>query len=315
MTDLVLPSPNEVTVASLPALVERSAALRERIREERNVDAARELHRQLAALTRYVNDKRVRAALEGEQRLAEVLIGQLLGPAVIGRPPAKSNQVRFSELSSPIREDFRRLASSPERVEELVRGGVTQRSQILRRLEHEKRAAEPPPLITLGEYPVLLADPPWRYQFAETKSRAIENQYPTMSLDAICDLAPPAEHNAVLYLWATSPKLEEALAVLKAWRFNYRTNLVWVKDRVGMGYWARQRHELLLVGVRGDFSAPLEELRPDSVITAPRGEHSAKPEAVHEMIERCWPGLPKVELFARQTREGWATWGHEAEAA
>src|SRR5262249_11056113 len=140
-------------------------------------------------------------------------------------------------------------------------------------------------------------------------------QYPTMSLGEICGLDPPAAANSVLYLWATSPKLEEALRVLREWGFRYRTNLVGVKDRVGMGYWARQRHELLLVGVKGTFAAPLEELRPDSVIESPRGQHSAKPPAVHELIERCWPGLAKVELFARAAREGWATWGQEAAAA
>ena len=240
VSELVLPSPNEVTVANVAALIVRSAEIRALIQEQGDVNAARELHRQLAALSRYVGDKRVRAALEGEQRLAEVLIGLLLGPSPgPGRPLEQSSIVEdIGAVSTADRSRFRKLAERPERVEQLVRDGVTQRSQILRRLDHDERAHDPPPLVTLGEYPVLLADPPWRYQFAETKSRAIENQYPTMPLDAICALEPPAANDAVLYLWATSPKLQEALKVLKAWRFDYRTNLVWVKDRVGMGYWA-----------------------------------------------------------------------------
>jgi N6-adenosine-specific RNA methylase IME4 len=135
-----------------------------------------------------------------------------------------------------------------------------------------------------------------------------------MTLDEICALPVGgcATPDAVLYLWVTSPKLEEGLRVMREWGFSYRSCLVWVKDRIGMGYWARQRHELLLVGVRGNMPPPPTEARPDSVIEAPRGEHSVKPVAAYEMIERCFPGMPRLELFARRARDGWDRWGHEA---
>ena len=84
---------------------------------------------------------------------------------------------------------------------------------------------------------------------------------------------------------------------------------VWVKDRIGMGYWFRGRHELLLVAKRGAVSPPEESLRPDSVIEAPRGEHSAKPEAVYEVLEALYPDSTKIELFARTARPGWTPWG------
>ncbi len=170
------------------------------------------------------------------------------------------------------------------------------------------------PLSALGRrYPVVLADPPWRYEQSPDDSRAIENQYPTMALEDICalpvvDVATP---DAVLFLWATSPKLEEAMRVLAAWGFTYRTSLVWEKDRLGRGYWARNRHELLLVAVRGNPPCPPPAARPDSIIVAPVGRHSEKPPVVYEIIERAYPGLPKLELFARAARPGWAVWGNE----
>lgn len=178
-----------------------------------------------------------------------------------------------------------------------------------------------PKALPPGKYAVLLADPPWRYDFVETDNRAIENQYPTLTADEIAcyedadgrPVADLAADDAVLYLWATNPKLVEAMRVIEGWGFTYVTNMAWVKDRVGMGYWARQRHELVLIATRGDFSPPPEPLRPDSVIEAPRAAHSAKPGALHDLIEAVWPDSPKVEVFAREQRPGWAVFGNQVE--
>lgn len=173
---------------------------------------------------------------------------------------------------------------------------------------------EPPPQLPAGIYDVLLADPPWQYDFAETDNRAIENQYPTMSVETICELAVQgiAAENAVLFLWATAPKLQEAMDVIAAWGFTYTSQFVWVKDKIGMGYWARGRHELLLIGKRGHFPPPDEADRFDSVIEAPRlKKHSAKPELVYDMVETMCPDRTYVELFARSGRDGWTSWGNE----
>jgi len=161
-------------------------------------------------------------------------------------------------------------------------------------------------------YPLILADPPWQYEHDVYKSRSLENQYPTMTLDAICDLTVPAAPSCALFLWAPSSILEQAFRVINAWNFSYRTCFVWVKDKIGMGYFARQRHELLLFAIRGDIPAPPTKDRADSVIEAPRLRHSQKPDVVYDIIERMYPDLPKVELFARASRDGWARWGHEA---
>lgn len=160
-------------------------------------------------------------------------------------------------------------------------------------------------------FDLILADPPWRYDFAQSSSRKIENQYPTMAVLDICALRVPAADDAVLYLWATAPMLKAALCVMEVWGFAYKTHAVWMKRRFGMGYWFRNQHELLLVGVRGYVSPPPPPLRTSSLISGVHSSHSKKPESVYEMLERQHPEKQKVELFARNTREGWAHWGNE----
>jgi N6-adenosine-specific RNA methylase IME4 len=177
-----------------------------------------------------------------------------------------------------------------------------------RRLRHD------PPDLPVGVYRLLYADPPWEYEHVITESRAIENQYPTMTIDAIRALEPPAADDAVLFLWATSPKLADALTVLDAWGFTYRTCAVWDKVIIGMGYYFRQQHELLLVGARGALPVPEPAVRCSSVIQARRGRHSEKPAVVYGMLESMYPTfteLDRVELFQRVPRPGWSGWGNE----
>jgi N6-adenosine-specific RNA methylase IME4 len=119
----------------------------------------------------------------------------------------------------------------------------------------------------------------------------------------------------VLFLWAPAPLLTDALSVMTAWGFEYVTNMVWVKDKIGVGHWVRNRHELLLIGRRGEFPTPEPANRPSSVIEAPRREHSRKPDEAYEIIEAMYPELPKIELFARHARPNWSAWGNEISRA
>ena len=164
-----------------------------------------------------------------------------------------------------------------------------------------------------GPFDLVYADPPWRYRAGTTTpNRVIEYYYGTMTLQEICDL--PVESicapNCVLVCWAPSPKLAEALSVVDAWGFDYRTCAVWVKPSIGPGYYWRQRHELLLLGMRGTPGTAPKGVTLDSVFCAPRGKHSMKPEAVYEQLEAMYPRARRVELFARRRREGWAAWGN-----
>lgn len=160
-----------------------------------------------------------------------------------------------------------------------------------------------------GKFNVIYADPPWKYDFSRSKSRSIESHYPTMELEDICRLEIPVGENAVLFIWATSPKLEQAFRVINSWAFVYKTSMVWVKDKVGMGYYARGQHELLLIAVKGKMPIPAPAKRRDSVIYAPVTKHSKKPDILYEIIESMYPKSNYLELFARSKRKGWASWG------
>ena len=177
----------------------------------------------------------------------------------------------------------------------------------------------------LGKFAVLYADPPWRYENPPMggSNRSIENHYPTMTLEEICALPVRlvAHENAVLFLWASSPKLYECMAVLDAWNFVYRTDMVWVKDKIGMGYHVRDQHETLLIAKRGELPPPAVDARPPSVVEAPRLEHSAKPPVFYDIIDCMYPGVRKLELFEREFKDDapprpwWHGWGNQARAA
>jgi len=183
----------------------------------------------------------------------------------------------------------------------------------VRRAQRDRELPEAPPLPE-GPFELIYADPPWQLGGADS-NRAPENHYPTLRLEEIAALEPPAAQDAILFLWAVACLFPQALEVMAAWGFEYRTNLVWVKDRIGLGAWVRHRHEHLLIGTRGRFSPPEPQLRPDSVIAAKRRRHSQKPDCVYERLERMCPRVSKLELFARQARPGWVAWGKEAPAA
>lgn len=170
------------------------------------------------------------------------------------------------------------------------------------------------------KYGVIYADPEWRFETYSRETgmnRAADNHYPTSETTEICarDVASIAADDCALFLWATAPMLPDALRVMEAWGFAYKSRCVWAKDRLGTGYWFRDKCEILLVGTRGDVPAPAMGDQWPSLIAAPVGEHSAKPEIFAEMIEAYFPTLPKIELNRRGLpRPGWDAWGLEAGA-
>jgi N6-adenosine-specific RNA methylase IME4/ParB-like chromosome segregation protein Spo0J len=198
-----------------------------------------------------------------------------------------------------------------------ARKAEIRRAERIERIIENSKGNSP---LNLGRtYPVILADPPWKFHlYGPDTARVAERHYPTMSVEELCSVAVAADlatPDAVLFLWAPTPLLSDALNVLTAWGFEYVTNMVWVKDKIGVGHWVRNQHELLLIGRRGEFPTPEPANRPGSVIEAPCREHSRKPDEAYDLIERMYPELPKIELFARQTRAGWAAWGNEVETA
>jgi N6-adenosine-specific RNA methylase IME4 len=178
------------------------------------------------------------------------------------------------------------------------------------------------------KYQVILADPPWEYRNKKTgrtngnqpEGSGAHTKYSTMSLSQTCQLpiSNIADRDSVLFLWVTSPMLEDSFMVIRAWGFSYRSSLVWDKINVGIGYWFRGQHELLLVGVKGNFPPPPPELRISSVLRCKRGEHSDKPDHIKHMIDKWYPNATKLELFARDHtplfESEWDRWGNEVES-
>ncbi len=209
------------------------------------------------------------------------------------------------------------LETAPEKAKAILEGTATvaevkramKREAITQQLETAKQT--PRELLVTGPYHIIVADPPWEYDFSATESREIENQYPTATVDTICGHTPNAADGCALFLWVTAPKLVEGLQVMLAWGFTYKTCAVWDKEKMGMGYWFRSQHELILVGTKGQISPPADFLRIASVIRAPRGVHSQKPDALCDYLDAAYPGKAKLEMYSRGQRDGWAAWGNQ----
>ncbi len=175
----------------------------------------------------------------------------------------------------------------------------------------------------LRKYNVIYADPPWRFETFSGKGqrKSADNHYPTMAAAEISalDIAGLSAPDCVLFLWATAPMLPEALEVLGAWGFVYKSQFVWRKKKAATGFWNRNRHELLLIGKMGAIPAPAPGYQVDSVLETAEDEilkHSEKPASARAMIEAYFPTVPRIELFARPPpAAGWDMWGNEAPTA
>lgn len=226
---------------------------------------------------------------------------------------SKAEQIEVLASADPAA--VKTIAKQVRAAQQRVRHGV--------RLAHmdmiaEKGRASAPATEALV-YPVYYADPPWRFavRAEETgREKSAENHYPTLPAPEIVDLMTrltAGPHAAVMFLWATNPMLADALSVLSACGFSYVHHWIWDKEVAGTGYWGRDRHELLLIGRRGEVAAPLPGSQPETVFRVRKGGHSAKPDVFAETIERLYPGIARIELFSRSPRPGWDVWGFEAD--
>ena len=178
----------------------------------------------------------------------------------------------------------------------------------------------------VSTFSTIVADPDWQYDnFGAAKHGAARSHYPGSPLEEMSRIpvAEWARKDSILFLWATWPKLDQAIDVMRSWDFRLVTGAPWVKTtpkagdiRRGIGFWWQSVSELLLVGRRGAAKAPTQKdkqlalLVEDRQFYAPRGPHSRKPPSLVEWIESNFPG-PYLELYARQNRPGWECWGHE----
>lgn len=173
------------------------------------------------------------------------------------------------------------------------------------RQDEEIRLANDP-----EKYSVIYCDPPWKYSNDGFEMSAAK-QYNTISIAELKNMGIErlANDNCVMFMWATNPLLKEAIELMNFWGFEYKTNLVWVKTKHTAGFYVYGQHELLLIGVKGSMLPTGEKFK--SVISGDNNKHSQKPENVYKTIEKMYPGTKYIELFARNKRDGWVSWGEE----
>ena len=163
--------------------------------------------------------------------------------------------------------------------------------------------------IILDKYDVLVIDPPWEYDRKyDPDSSRIANPYPSMSLQEIYDIQLPASKNSILWLWSTHKYLYEAKDILEHWGFEYKANLVWNKEKLGIGYWLRMQCEFCLLGIKGKPNYHNTKYR--DIITEKGREHSRKPDGFYDMVNDICVGT-KLDYFSREQREGWYSYGNE----
>jgi N6-adenosine-specific RNA methylase IME4 len=314
------------TAGAILVRTDQRSAWTERIRDvwQQSVAAIMETGRLLAEAKAKLPHGEFGKMITGElpfsartaQRLMSIAADERLRHSVSHLPPAWGTLYELTKLDD---EQFGARLFDGTINPDMDRRDIATEIKQTRRAEREQELAAKQAALPTRRYGVIAADSEWQFDpwSRETgMDRAADNHYPTSTLEAIKsrDVASIAADDCVLFLWATAPMLPHALSVMEQWGFSYRSNYVWLKNHVGTGYWNRNAHEHLLIGVRGNIPAPAPGTQWDSVVEAPVGEHSAKPQIFMEMIEEYYPNLPRIELNCRgPARPGWDAWGNEAD--
>jgi N6-adenosine-specific RNA methylase IME4 len=168
----------------------------------------------------------------------------------------------------------------------------------------------------MKQYEIIYADPPWNESGGGKIKRGADRHYPLMKTKEIMALQVPSANNAHLYLWVTNNFMADGLKVMEAWGFKYKTMITWHKDRFGLGQYFRGQTEHCLFGVKGMIPYKTENGKRQqgtTVFEAPRNKHSQKPIEMIRLIEKVSDreGFNKLEMFARERRQGWDIWGNE----
>lgn len=225
------------------------------------------------------------------------------------------SSLRKEELSFNHHKEVAKL--KPEKQKAFLERAVDEKLSV-RELRTEIKKEEIKENIPLpdNKYQVIYADPAWKYndtcEDGAIQSKGVENIYKrTMSIQEICDLevGDLAFDNSVLFIWVTSPLLEDVFKVISAWGFKYKASFVWNKIKHNMGHYNSVRHEFLLICTKGSCTPDNLKLF-DSVQNIERKEHSQKPHEFYDIIETLYTGK-KIELFARNPWPGWDSWGNE----
>ncbi len=223
----------------------------------------------------------------------------------------KMDAMKWQRVASIPAKDFERWLKSSD---EVSSAGALRLEATLRFAERET-----PPLPS-GKYGVILADPPWAYEYSHKSFKRVDDHYPTMSLEEICDMGDDIKRlsakDCTLFLWIPSPHLGKFPAVLEAWGYRYCTTWIWAKAGYSFGHYGSIDHELLIIAGCGKATPtcdPKITTRISSVQSIPKTRHSAKPIEYYSIIEKLYPDRKYLELFSRveSKRKGWTHWGDE----
>ena len=225
--------------------------------------------------------------------------------------PAREARAAEAHVSSSTMARAEFISKRPDIAKKVIHGEIKPAEAIrqIKRERIEKQAPAP-----TGKFRIIYADPPWSYGNTQPDYHTEQrDHYPVMPLSDICALPVKewAEDNAVLFLWVTSPILEESFQVIRAWGFKYKASFVWDKVHHNMGHYNSVRHEFLLVCVRGSCQPDVRKLF-DSVQSIERTQHSKKPDAFYDIIETIYTSGDRLEIFARQNRKGWKSYGNQS---
>jgi N6-adenosine-specific RNA methylase IME4/ParB-like chromosome segregation protein Spo0J len=280
----------------------------------------------------------------------EVRRGEVLGDEVLSKV-ARTSLDKGEELDAMMklspkkRDELIKRAAAGEKVSAKVQAKQENREQ--REAKLGEKIAAGNLVLPAKRYGIILADwprKPWAYSDETGVDRSPANHYPVQNFDWAIDMLAPmirklAAPDCMLAFWSTAASLVDDLEIMAEAGFvslrprdgdgrllrdargllappaggAYRSHLIWDKQVIGMGRWFRDRHELLLIGVRGNFPAPAPGTQSHSIFSERRVEHSTKPDFVAAEIERLWPSIPKIEMFRRGApRPGWSAWGNDA---
>ena len=349
MNDIILSEKNlPANIGDLAKFVlvgrEKLVAVRAEIRAIDKVGLAEDVRRQKLEEAQAISE----AVLDAEVRIGE-LMAQIpksqgartdikLMDTTVRKLPTKAEVIEQAGFTVKQAQRFETLAAHPEIVEQAkakarADNDIVSRAAVLNMVKSEtaekKKQARAEAIQaqidkprstsfvdiynTDKKYRVVYADPPWSYGDKQNIDGlgGAEKHYTTMPLKEICEIPVPTQDNAVLFIWVTSPMLEDVFAVIKAWGFKYKTSFVWDKIAHNMGHYNSVRHELLLIATKGSCTPDVKKLY-DSVVSIERSEHSKKPSQFREMIDVLYPTGDRIELFAREASDGWDVWGNMA---
>lgn len=325
---------------------EKLVAVRAEIRAIEKVGLAQEVRKQKLREAQDISE----AVLDAEVRIGELMsrVPKASGGDRRSENFKKDTAVSFEKPKADIIRDagfttkqvqrFQTLAAHPEIVEQAKaeareNDDIVSRSLVLNMVkakkQEEKRQERQDDIqqqinkpktdnhvdifTTDKKYRVIYADPPWSYNDKQDTGMlgGAVKHYTTMPLNDICNLPVPSADNAVLFMWVTSPLLEDSFKVINAWGFKYKSSFVWDKVAHNMGHYNSVRHEFLLIATKGSCTPDVKRLF-DSVVSIERTEHSRKPKEFRDMIDTLYPNGNRLEMFAREAPDGWDVWGNMA---